>query len=61
MWIQICAYIEEVGFLVCKKEDVSIVQLEEAVEIEYRLLLINREISFLHILPFNEIFFWKMD
>ncbi|EKN67564.1 beta-lactamase domain-containing protein [Neobacillus bataviensis LMG 21833] len=41
---------EEVGILVCKKEDGSPVQLNEEIELEYRRLLIKGDISFLQLL-----------
>jgi 8-oxo-dGTP pyrophosphatase MutT (NUDIX family) len=41
---------EEVGVLICKQEDDSNVQLEEETEIEYRRLLLTRDISFLQLL-----------
>ncbi|WHY80134.1 NUDIX domain-containing protein [Neobacillus sp. WH10] len=41
---------EEVGVLVCKKEDGFSVQLEEEKEMEYRRLLINGDLSFLQLL-----------
>lgn len=48
---------EEVGVLVCKKKDGTPVHLDEKVEMEYRRLLINREISFLQLLQKEELQF----
>jgi 8-oxo-dGTP pyrophosphatase MutT (NUDIX family) len=41
---------EEVGVLLCSKEDGSMVEFEKEIEMKYRRLLVNGEISFLQML-----------